>query len=75
MAFGTYSVLLIYNSALMNTSIALSDIQRAVYSPDYTMVWTGGATMAEISKFVQDLKDQQFVIGDLKTITSPSTTQ
>lgn len=74
-ASGTYSVLLIYNRQLMGSAISLSDVQRAVYSPEYTQLWTGGKSLNEILQFVENLKDRQFIVGDLRPMTSSSTTE
>jgi hypothetical protein len=71
--YGTFSVLLVYNQALMkNTSqISLVDIQRAVFNPEFTVAWNG--TIADkdaINRFLKDLADKQFIIGDVQTLPS-----
>lgn len=70
--YGTYSVLLVYNKARMqpNTTITLADIQRVVLNPepDFTVAWKGYTSNVEMQKFITDLRDNQFVIGDLQTL-------
>ena len=78
-AFGTYSVILVYDPKLISDkgaqSVALADLQRAVYNPDFTLVWNGGENYKEdLLKFIQDLRNNQFIIGDLQELTSTSTT-
>lgn len=72
-AFGTYSVILVYNPALLKeknfTAVFLSDIQNSVYSKEYTVVWQGGKDYTnQLSTFLSDLKNNQFIIGDLKAL-------
>ncbi len=69
--YGTYSVLLVYDKASMdkNLTISLSDIQRAVDKPnEYTVAWTGYTSRDEMIKLISDLREDQFVIGDLQTL-------
>ena len=70
--YGTYSVLLVYNKARMqpNTTITLADIQRVVYNPetDFTTAWSGYTSNVEMQKLITDMRDNQFIIGDLQTL-------
>lgn len=67
--YGSYSVMLVYNKDLFSSDepILLSDIQSAVYSPDFSVAFNGSIHSSEFSKYIEDLENQHFIINDLTT--------
>ena len=69
---GTYSVMLVYRQNTTNQTISLADVQRAVYSADTGMSWDLTVDPASLSKFVDALQNNQFIIGTLQVVQSPT---
>ncbi len=59
---GTYSILLVYDSSILNKPIYYADISRAVYNSTFTPVWAGSTDEATVQKFIDSLASDQFVI-------------
>ena len=59
---GTYTILLVYDPSMYNTNISFAGMSMAVYNPDYTPVWAGSSNQADIAKFIDGLKSNQFVV-------------
>ena len=70
---GTYSVMLIYKTNTTNQTVSLSDIQRAVFSPQVGSepinIFVDPASMG---KLLDTLNNNQFIIGTLQVMQSPS---
>lgn len=74
---GTYSVMLVYkfSNATNATTISLSDVQRAVYSANVGTSWELTMDPASISKYIDSLENNQFIIGTLQIMNSPLASQ
>lgn len=70
--YGTHSVIFVYNGNATQPPLQISNIQRAVYNANVTMTWNASAS--DLAQFLSDLKNNQFILGDLKVMqtTSPS---
>ena len=74
---GTYSVMRVYkfSNATDPTTISLADVQRAVYSPKVGTSWELTVDPASISKYIDSLQNNQFIIGTLQIMNSPLASQ
>lgn len=73
---GTYSIMLIYRTNVTNQTISLADVQRAVYTPDAGSVsWEMTVDPASIQKYLDALSNNQFIIGTLQVMQSPTASQ
>ncbi len=74
---GTYSVMLVYkfSNGTDAATISLADVQRAVYSPTVGTSWELTVDPASISKYVDALQNNQFIIGTLQVMESPLASQ
>jgi hypothetical protein len=59
---GSYSILLVYDSSILNKPIYYADISRAVYNSTFTPVWAGSTDEATVQKFIDSLASDQFVV-------------
>jgi hypothetical protein len=59
---GTYTILLVYDKALLGSTIYFADISKAVYNSSYSPVWAGSSDPSTVEKFISSLSDQQFAV-------------
>jgi hypothetical protein len=59
---GTYTILLVYEKALLGKTIYFAVISRVVYNSSYSPVGAGSSDPATVEKFISSLSDQQFAV-------------
>jgi hypothetical protein len=82
---GTFSVMLVYRVNVSSSgsggngtqipALSLADVQRAVYSPEAATSWDLTVDPASISKYIDSLQNNQFIIGTLQVVQSPVAAQ
>ena len=70
---GSYSIMLIYRTNATNQTISLADVQRAVYTPNAaTLPPNISIDPASMQKYWDTIDNDQFIIGMLQTMQSPT---
>ena len=70
---GTISVMLVYKTNVTTQSISLADVQRAVYDTGYDAL-NFTIDPASLSKLVDSLKNNQFILGTLQVMQTAAPT-
>lgn len=72
---GTVSILLVYDQAPLDNSkynIYFADVSKAVMTPTFTNIWSGGSDPATLQAFIDNMKAGQFVVTTLQPTASDS---
>lgn len=73
--YGTYSVIFIYKDSAANATLLMSDVQRAVFAPNVSSTWNVSVDPNSIGQFVNLLKNNQIILGNLRVMPSESAAQ